>query len=180
MIFQYLGLDWLAMCLTFAAIYLLGSKSRSGFSLNARDTRELQQTDTFFHTPRGRLKLREFGDGTAELISYHRADQSGPRLSEYERVACDNPKALFRMLANSPGVRGVVRKKREVALIDRTRVHLDEVEGLGPFVEIEVVLADAETVSAGERIAEELLRELGISRSSLVSTAYIDLMEHPE
>ena len=148
--------------------------------LDGRKVHELVQVDTFFNAPSGRLKLREFGDGTAELILYHRADQSGPKLSDYERVACENPKELGRALAKVLGIRGVVRKKRQVTLIDRTRVHLDEVEGLGSFVELEVVLHDEEPTSVGEQVARDLLGKLGIPESCLLPVAYIDLMEDPE
>jgi predicted adenylyl cyclase CyaB len=145
--------------------------------LNGQDSYSLSQIDTFFNAPLGRLKLREFGDGAAELISYHRADQSGPKLCDYERVACKNPKELGKTLAKSLGIRGVVIKKRQVTLIGRTRVHLDEVEGLGSFVELEVVLDRDEPVSVGERVVADLLRELGIPQSCLRSAAYIDLLE---
>ncbi len=145
--------------------------------IKACETYELHQTDTFFHVSHGRLKLREFGDGKAELIFYDRADRRAARLSEYERIPCEQPEQLRRALASSLGVRGVVRKKREVALVDRTRVHFDEVEGLGSFLELEVVLGEEESLSAGERIADNLLRELRVPRSTLISRAYIDLME---
>jgi len=62
-------------------------------------------------------------------------------------------------------------------MIDRSRVHLDEVRGLGSFLEIEVVLADGDTAAEGERIARELLAALGVPESALVAHAYIDLLE---
>ena len=145
--------------------------------MSCRDQYELRQTDTFFNALRGRLKLREFDDGSAELIFYERADQSGAKLSNYERVPCGNPMAIRQALAKALGVRGVIKKHREVTLIGRARVHLDQVEGLGSFVELEVVLEDGEPVSIGESIAERLLQELNIPRSALVSGAYIDLLE---
>lgn len=148
--------------------------------LGGQNTHELVQVDTFFNVPNGRLKLREFGDGTAELISYHREDQSGPKLSCYERVACENPKRLSKALAKVLGVRGVVRKRRQVTLIGRTRIHLDEVENLGSFVELEVVLNDEELVSKGEQVAQDLLVELGIPGSCLLAMAYIDLLENAD
>ena len=62
-------------------------------------------------------------------------------------------------------------------MIDRSRVHLDEVRGLGSFLEIEVVLGDGDTAAEGERIARELLAALGVPESALVAHAYIDLLE---
>ncbi len=137
----------------------------------------IRQTDTFFVVPTGRLKIREFEDGTGELIAYDRPDESGPKESVYRRVGCHDPAALAEALAGVLGVRGRVRKRRQVFIVGRTRVHLDEVERLGSFVELEVVLEDGEAVEAGRREAETLMDALALSRSDLVSGAYIDLLE---
>jgi len=126
---------------------------------------------------RGRLKLREFADGTGELIFYERPDQPGPKLSQYDRSPCPDALAVLRALSAALGVRGVVKKRRHVVLVGNTRIHLDEVEGLGSFVELEVVLRDSDSVSAGERTVADLLRALGIPVSSLISGAYLDLLE---
>jgi len=137
----------------------------------------VDQTDTFFAVPKGRLKVREFGDGSGELIAYDRPDASGPKESVYTRVRCDDAAEVAHALGTVLGVRGQVRKHREVFLIGRTRVHLDEVEHLGSFVELEVVLDDHDDVEAGRRDAELLMKALSISPSTLVSGAYIDLLE---
>lgn len=136
----------------------------------------LHQTDTFFAVPEGRLKIREFSDGAGELIAYHRPNRPGPRQSVYTRYVCADAKALCETLRQVLPVRGAVVKRREVFLIGQTRVHLDEVEGLGSCVELEVVLDDAETDEHGERIARELLRALEIPDASLIADAYIDLL----
>jgi predicted adenylyl cyclase CyaB len=137
----------------------------------------LEQTDTFFAVPDGRLKIREFGDGPGELIAYDRADTAGPKESVYSRVAFDDVAAVTHALTMVLPVRGRVRKRREVFVVGRTRVHLDDVEGLGSFVELEVVLEDHESVAAGRREAEVLMERLSIPASSLVSGAYIDLLD---
>jgi predicted adenylyl cyclase CyaB len=90
-----------------------------------------------------------------------------------------DPASLGAVLAAALGVRGVVRKRRRLYLIGRTRVHLDRVEGLGDFIELEVVLGEAEAVSRGEVVAAELADRLGIARSDLVRGAYLDLLVHP-
>src|SRR2546426_9999423 len=72
----------------------------------------LVQTDTFFVVPRGRLKLREFSDGSGELIFYERPDLAGPKESLYVRCACSDPKAVSAVLGQALGVRGVVEKRR--------------------------------------------------------------------
>ncbi len=81
------------------------------------------------------------------------------------------------MLSNALGVVGRVRKRRRLYLVGNTRIHLDEVEGLGSFLELEVVLSGPQTVAEGEAVARSLMRELGIPRSSLIHGAYLDLIE---
>lgn len=155
----------------------LSAVRRIAASLARKPGMALEQTDTFFVVPRGRLKMREFGDGSGELISYERPDDTGPKTSRYRKVSCPDPAGLVDLLAMVLPVRGQVRKRREVLLVGRTRVHLDEVERLGTFVELEVVLEDGESVEAGEREAKALMAELSIPPSALVSGAYIDLLE---
>ena len=88
-----------------------------------------------------------------------------------------DPEGLREVLSAALGIRGVVRKRRSVYLVGQTRVHLDQVEGLGDFVELEVVLQPQQNSSDGVTIARELMRKLGISTSQLVEKAYIDLLE---
>jgi predicted adenylyl cyclase CyaB len=137
----------------------------------------LCQIDTFFNIPKGRLKLREFTDGPAELIFYERPDQAGPKPSSYIRLPIVSPKSLHEALSGVLGVRGVVEKRREVLRVGQTRIHLDEVQALGSFLELEVVLRESQPDAEGEVIAEQLLRELGLRTDCLVSAAYIDLLE---
>ena len=137
----------------------------------------ISQIDTFFVVPRGRLKVRQFTDGSGELIAYDRADQAGPKASSYKVVSCADANALCAVLSRLLAVRGRVVKRRELFLVDRTRVHLDDVEHLGTFVELEVVLRDEESIEDGRREASELMHRLGIAPESLVSSAYIDLLE---
>jgi len=137
----------------------------------------IDQIDTFFVVSQGRLKVRAFSDGSGELISYERTNQQGPKESVYTRVACEDARMLSQALSSVLFVRGIVAKRREVLLIGRTRVHLDRVEDLGCFVELEVVLAAGESVEQGHREAHELLRSLEIPERALVAEAYIDLLE---
>jgi predicted adenylyl cyclase CyaB len=137
----------------------------------------VQQTDTFFAVPAGRLKVRELADGSGELIAYERPNQPGPKESSYSRFICTDARALTRTLSRVLATRGTVVKQREVFLIGRTRVHLDHVEGLGAFVELEVVLAVDEAVEDGNRDAQGLLDALEIPQAALVAEAYIDLLE---
>lgn len=137
----------------------------------------IKQTDTFYRVATGRLKVREFADGTGELIFYQRPDAEGPKTSDYAISRTTDGAALQKLLTAALPVRGVVRKTRRLLLAGRTRIHLDEVEGLGSFMELEVVLEDGEDPAAGQAEADELMKELGIGSADLVSGAYIDLLE---
>jgi adenylate cyclase len=137
---------------------------------------ELEQDDTFFTCRNGRLKLRILGAEHGELIFYQRPDEPGPKLSQYTRVATATPQALREALAQALGIVGRVRKHRTVYLAGATRIHLDRVEGLGPFVELEVTLAESQSSAEGVRIAQHLLEQLGVDAASLISQAYVDLL----
>jgi adenylate cyclase class IV len=139
----------------------------------------LQQDDTFFLCPSGRLKLREFGDGTAELIFYQRPDSAGPKPSFYVRMPTAAPDSLRQTLSRAYGVIGRVRKQRTLFLAGRTRIHVDRVAGLGDFLELEVVLEETERADLGVREAETLMACLGIQPGQLVAGAYLDLLRAP-
>ncbi len=136
----------------------------------------LFQEDTFFHTPRGRLKLRILAPDDGQLIYYERENASGPKPSSYFISPTSDPDSLKTVLSGALGTRGVVRKRRLVYVVENTRIHLDEVEGLGSFLELEVVLRPGESPEAGEAVATELMRELKINESDLIKVAYIDLV----
>ena len=137
----------------------------------------LLQEDTFFNTPQGRLKLRVLASGQGQLIAYQRPDCQGPKVSTYFISLTDDPESLKAVLSAALGVRGVVRKRRTLYLVGRTRVHLDEVEGLGAFMELEVVLAPGQSAEDGEAEAKQLMGDLGVSETDLVEGAYIDLLD---
>jgi predicted adenylyl cyclase CyaB len=138
----------------------------------------IEQLDTFYITPRGRLKLRVLAPDRCELIQYTRADDSTAKTSTYDIVRSDDPASFSRILESALPIRGVVTKTRYLYLIGQTRVHLDEVEGLGTFMELEVVLSKGQTTEYGAAIADDLMAKLGIQKEDLISGAYIDLLEH--
>ena len=137
----------------------------------------IHQEDFFFNVPHGRLKLRKFDDARGELIYYEREDTLEPKESFYLRTATAEPDALVEALRAALGLRGVVRKQRTLYLVGQTRVHLDRVEGLGDFLELEVVLEPDQTPEAGVQVAQALMHSLGIPPEGLVRGAYIDLLE---
>lgn len=136
----------------------------------------LTQDDTFFQCPNGRLKLRAFSENSGELIFYQRPDQTGPKTSFYRISPSDAPASLREALTLAYGSIGRVRKQRTLFLVGRTRIHLDQVEGLGDFLELEVVLNDDESEAAGRAVADGLIAALEIRPEQLLASAYLDLL----
>ena len=137
----------------------------------------IPQEDTFFNCPIGRIKLRELSPHRGQLVYYQRQDISGPKHSEYKIFETDNPTGLKDIFSEAFGVRGVVSKVRYVYMVGQTRIHLDEVKGLGKFMELEVVLIPGQTDAEGEAIARDLMHQLGIEEHDLITSAYMDLLE---
>lgn len=137
---------------------------------------EIAQDDTFFNCVTGRLKLRAFSNDCGELIFYRRVNQLGPKESFYIRSPTSSPETLRESLSLAYGQIGRIRKYRTLFLAGRTRIHLDRVEGLGHFLELEVVLVDGESPDAGVREAHRLMDRLGIDTSQLIEGAYLDLL----
>jgi predicted adenylyl cyclase CyaB len=137
---------------------------------------EIAQDDTFFACDNGRLKLRAFSNDSGELIFYQRLNQAGPKESFYIRSPTSAPESLRESLSMAYGQIGRIRKYRTLYLVGRTRVHLDRVEGLGHFLELEVVLVDDESAEQGIREASDLMDKLGIQPEQLIEGAYIDLL----
>lgn len=137
---------------------------------------EIVQDDTFFACPNGRLKLRAFSATDGQLIFYRRPDQAGPKESFFLISPTSSPETLREALTLAYGQAGRVRKQRTLFLAGRTRIHLDRVEGLGHFLELEVVMADGEAADVGVAVAHDLLARLGIAPTQLVERAYVDLL----
>lgn len=137
----------------------------------------LFQEDYFFSVQHGRLKLRVLSSCLAELIFYDRPNVAGPKQSAYSKTEISDPQALKETLANALGIMGVVRKTRKLYLYEQTRIHLDDVEGLGHFMELEVMLQDDQANEDGAAIAEKIMRQLHIAPQDLVDVAYIDLLK---
>ena len=137
----------------------------------------LHQVDTFFPCRNARLKLRILEADHGELIRYERDDQPGPRVSAYTIARTPDPEALLKILTETLGQTGSVKKRRTLYLVGQTRVHLDEVEGLGDFMELEVVLRPEQSEGDGEAIARELLQQFAIPPSDLIATSYVELLQ---
>ncbi|MCP3984387.1 MAG: class IV adenylate cyclase [bacterium] len=140
-----------------------------------------RQVDTYFCTRRGRLKLRESSRAGAQLIPYLRPDQQGPKRSDYQLVPVPEPEETLRLLRELLGVHKVVRKQREIAMVGNVRIHLDRVEGLGTFLELEAVFdASPEAEVEERRKVDRLMEQLGIRAADLIDTSYEAMLEETE
>jgi adenylate cyclase, class 2 len=148
-----------------------GRAEALGFSMRAT----LEQRDTFFRVANGKLKLREEGDGAA-LISYGRIRQGVLEVSDYEFVPVADPGPLRAMLAAALGVLAEVSKQRTLLVRRNVRLHLDRVDGLGAFGEIEAVVATGEAPELYRLEVADLLAALEIDTDDLIFKSYFELM----
>ncbi len=146
-------------------------------SIGARDSGILEQRDIFFHCGHGRLKLRLSPATGAELIHYERADAAALRPSDYCIVEVTDGERMQATLGAALGTRGEVHKRRHLFLLDNVRIHLDDVDGLGRFVEIEAVVDATHDTAACHMQAQRLLDALGLGQAPRESQAYIDLLQ---
>jgi predicted adenylyl cyclase CyaB len=137
---------------------------------------EIFQDDTFFQCNNGRLKLRMFDHVRGELIFYRRAHQSGPKESFYLVTPTSEPNTLRDVLSSGQGVIGRVIKQRTLIMCGRTRIHLDRVENLGEFLELEVVLEEDESPENAIAEATLLMADLGVSPQQLIEDSYVDML----
>lgn len=135
-----------------------------------------EQVDTYFNVPNGRLKLRE-GNIENNLIFYERINQGGPKNSHFHLVKIEDSKALKEVLTKSIGVKVVVIKRREIYYINNVKFHIDEVPGLGSFVEIEAgnILADLNREQLKEQ-CDFYIKELGIRPADFIEVSYSDML----
>jgi len=149
---------------------------RKAKELSASEGVVIEQKDIFFQVPKGRLKLRFLQNQPSQLIFYERDDKSGPKMSDYHIATTDKPDDLANVLSRALGEKGVVKKKRLLHLVGQTRVHCDDVDGLGHFMELEVVMKENQSAVEGEEIAKDLMSKLGVEETDLIEGAYIDLL----
>ncbi len=136
-----------------------------------------EQTDTYFHTKTGRLKLRE-GLIENNLIYYQRSDQAGPKSSYFELIKLEDPSKLKTVLEETNGILMVVKKKREIYFIENVKFHIDTVPGLGHFMEIEA--GNKTNILLGEeelrKQCDQYIIDLGIQKEDLLDRSYSDML----
>ncbi|KAG8230272.1 hypothetical protein J437_LFUL009445 [Ladona fulva] len=138
----------------------------------------LEQEDIFYKIPSGRLKLRSEKGQDATLLFYDRPDVTGPKLCDYSKcpIPQGNVSVLKEVLSKALGEKGAVKKKRLLLMVEQTRIHIDSVEGLGDFMELEVVLNDDQSAEDGQKIADSLMEKLGVKKEDLLEGAYFDML----
>ncbi len=135
-----------------------------------------EQTDTYFNVPNGRLKLRE-GNIENNLIFYERTNQAGPKSSHFNLVKIEDAKGLKDALTKSNGIKVVVKKRREIYYINNVKFHIDEVPGLGVFIEIEA--GNIKVDLSQEQLKEQCnfyVKEFGIKAEDLIEVSYSDML----
>ena len=137
------------------------------------------QVDTYFNIANGRLKLRE-GNIENGLIYYERNDDLGAKESNFQLVSIPDAKALKDILSKSLGIKIIIEKKREIYFIDNVKFHIDEIAGLGSFVEIEASdlyrnISKAELQSQ----CNFYLSELRIKNEDFIPVSYSDMLLSP-
>jgi adenylate cyclase class IV len=135
----------------------------------------LRQTDTFFEVTRGLLKLRVIEGAQAELISYERPETPGSRVSSYTVYPTGDPDLLHDVLSRclKRGVR--VRKRRDLWMWGGTRIHLDDVEALGTFVELETE-GNTRSHEAMKEEHEQVMAFLKLDRNRAVPGSYAGML----
>ena len=135
------------------------------------------QVDTYFHCQDGRLKLRQIDGERAELIAYRRANENGPKASNYFVLPVEQPERFKEALATTLGIRSRVEKRREIYLHRNVRIHLDRVTGLGEFLEFEAVLGDEHREAESQQLVRELRQRFAIADSDLLEASYGEMIE---
>jgi predicted adenylyl cyclase CyaB len=140
---------------------------------------QLRQLDRYYRVASGRLKIRWLNDDRAELIRYLRPDRAGDRLSTYERMDFTREQAgvLDAIFIEQFGELVTVSKERRVGIVGQTRVHLDVVERLGAFVELETILGDqVDSEHVGRAAHQNVVKLLELDKLEPIAGSYSDLL----
>jgi adenylate cyclase class 2 len=143
-------------------------------ALGAVDHGIIWQRDTYFDVAHGGLKMREESPGAPHLIQFERANRPEQRKSSYRIAPVQDAEALLAALAAALGVRGVVEKRRQLLLWQQVRIHLDEVEGLGHFIELEAVAPAESDLAREHQLIAQLRDAFAITDDRLCATGYAD------
>ena len=141
--------------------------------LGARHVATLEQRDTYYETHVGRLKRRECRGRQTQWIAYSRSDQPTARASDYELF--DPREAARRYELASLRSWAVVSKRRELWMAGEVRIHLDRVDGLGSFLELEALVNERQSEARARRALEALRNALKPVLGAPCPESYSDL-----
>ncbi|WP_138099956.1 class IV adenylate cyclase [Streptococcus australis] len=136
----------------------------------------LKQRDIFYNFKLGRLKMRTINNSESELIFYIRQNIAGRKVSKYKRIKVKNPRLVDSMLSTLLGKIGEVKKSRTLYLKENIRFHLDEVAGLGNFIEVEYILPKDETRQSAEKKVDDIIKMLKIKKKDFIDISYMDMI----
>lgn len=143
-------------------------------SIHATFIECLNQVDTYFCVEHGRLKLRETNQQRCELIYYDRPETTNHRLSHFMIYPCQNASSLKDLLGKALGVRNIVTKTRLLYMYDVTRIHLDDVQYLGSFLEFETPYEGSH--EKARNVTDFLLARFEVQEADFIKSSYVDLM----
>jgi adenylate cyclase class 2 len=143
-------------------------------AIGASHIATLEQTDTYFRVPSGRLKRRECVGETTEWIFYDRKDEARPRLSCFTIYSDSQARERFGVAPLPELV--VVRKSRDLYLMDNVRIHLDTVAGLGQFLELEAMVSPGFPVAKCHALVDRLRATFGLALGEPLSCSYSDML----
>jgi len=137
----------------------------------------IKQVDTYYNCQSGRLKIREINNKQAELIYYQRPNKKSSKISQYGLIRLDtkmlpNYKNIFK---KSLGEKVIVKKIRKLWIYQNTRIHLDRVQGLGNFIELETVI-NGHDYRKLQRKHQKIIEALQLMRFKVQSKSYSDLI----
>ncbi len=143
-------------------------------ALGAEDHGEIHQRDTYFNVASGGLKLREESPGHAHLIQFQRSDEPQARESRYRIVVIEDGRGLRAALDAALGVKVIVSKRRHLHVWREVRIHLDMVDGLGSFIELEAVAQPESDLAREHALVRKLREAFAITDARLLSRGYAD------
>lgn len=143
-------------------------------ALGAEDRGEIVQRDTYFAVQNGGLKLREEHPGRPHLIQFERANEPQQRESQYRLVDLDDGDALRAALTAAIGTSVTVCKKRRLFLWQQVRIHLDTVERLGSFIELEAVAPPDSNLTEEHTLIQTLRERFAIHDERLIALGYAE------
>jgi adenylate cyclase class IV len=143
-------------------------------ALSAQGHGDIRQRDTYFAVAHGGLKLREETPGRPHLIQFERANEPEQRESRYRIVEINDPEALRLALTAAIGTTVVVCKTRRLFLWRQVRIHLDTVQSLGSFIELEAVATPDSDLSQEHALVQTLRERLQITDERLIASGYAE------